>query len=393
MPYARPTLTDLINQVNGDIQTGLPGTDPLLRFSALQILGTALAGLASEQYGYTDYVAQQAVPFTATGEYLEGWAALKNVYREAATQAGYETPGQITFPSANTTPAPQIPVGTTITRGDGVQYLTTALATAANGSITVNAEAVADPTGLTGAFGNCAVGTIMTLGTSIPGITSTGTVTAAFTGGADIEQDDSLRSRMLAAYQNPPQGGAVSDYVEWALKVNGVTRAWCNPNGFGAGTVVTYIMLDSTESADGGFPVGSNGVASGEWRGIAAAGDQLTVANYIYPLRPATALSYICSPTQNVVNFTISGAGNFSAATRALITAAIQGVFVMYGNPIGPVVNGQPPSTSGVIDVSYIQSAIAAISGTQGFVIATPTGNITGPLGALPVLGNIQWNP
>lgn len=392
MPYSRPNLSSLIGQVNGDIQTGLSGTDPLLRFSALNILGMALAGLANEQYGYTDYVARQAVPFTATDEYLEGWAALKNIYREAATQAGGVTPGQVTFPAVSSTPALQIQVGTTITRGDGVQFVATALATAAGGSITVNAEAVADPTGLTGAFGNCAVGTVMTLGTSIPGITSTGSVTAAFTGGADLEQDDSLRTRMLAAYQNPPQGGAVSDYVEWALAVNGVTRAWCNPNGFGAGTTVTYVMLDSTESANGGFPVGSNGVATNEWRGTQAAGDQLTVANYIYPLRPATALSYVCSPTQNVVNFAISGTANFSTATRALISAAIQGVFVMYGNPIGPSSGNAAPTTSGSIDLSYIESAIAAISGTTGFVITTPNSNITGALGSLPTLGTIAWN-
>jgi uncharacterized phage protein gp47/JayE len=393
MPYARPTLSQLIQQVNGDIQTGLPGTDPLLRFSALQILGMALAGLANEQYGYTDYVALQATPFTATGEYLKAWAALKNVFQLPATQAGAVTPGQITFPAAASTPALQIQSGTTITRGDGVQYVTTALATASGGSIIVSAEAVADPTGLTGEFGNCAVGTIMTLGTSIPGITSTGSVTTAFTGGADIEDDDSLRSRMLAAYQNPPQGGAVTDYVEWALQVNGVTRAWCNPNGFGAGTVVTYIMLDSAESGNGGFPVGYDGVATDEWRGIQATGDQLTVANHIFPLRPATALSYVCSPTKNIVNFTISGTANFSAATKALITAAIQGVFVMYGNPIGPSSGNTPPTSSGTVSLSLIESAIAAISGTTGFVITAPAGNITGALGSLPVLGMITWNP
>lgn len=392
MPYSRPTLSTLIQQVNGDIQTGLPGTDPLLRFSALQILGNALAGLANEQYGYTDFVAQQAVPFTATGEFLAAWAALKNIYREAATQAGAVTPGQITFPAANTSPALQIQVGTTITRGDGVQYVTTALATASSGSIVVSAEAAADPTGQTGAFGNCAVGTVMTLGTSITGITSTGSVTTAFTGGADLEDDDSLRSRMLAAFQNPPQGGAVSDYIEWALKVNGITRAWCNPNGFGAGTVVAYVMLDNAESGNNGFPVGTNGVATNEWRGTQATGDQLTVANYIYPLRPVTALVYVCAPTQNTVNFTISGTGSWSSATKSLVQAAIQGVFIMYGNPVGPSSGNTPPTTSGTIDLSFIESAIAAVTGTSGFVITTPSGNITGTVGSLPVLGVITWN-
>jgi uncharacterized phage protein gp47/JayE len=392
MPFSRPTLTQLRSQAAADMASALPASDPLLRFSSLKALATALAGLAQLQYGYTDYVAQQSNPFTATDEYLEAWAALKNIYREPATQAGSETPGQITFPAAAGTTA-QIPVGTSITRGDGVRYTTTSVGIVSGTSVAVNAEANADPTGQTGAFGNCAVGTVMTLGTSIAGISSSGSVTTAFTGGADIELDDSLRSRMLFAYQNPPQGGALPDYIDWAEKVSGVTRAWCNPNGFGAGTVVVYAMLDNAEAAFNGFPQGTNGVATGEWRGIAATGDQLTIANAIYPLRPVTALVYVCAPAQQVVNFTITGSANFSNATKALIQAAIAGVFVMYGNPIGPTTGNAQPTTNGLVQLSYIESAIAAISGATGFVITTPTGNIQGTLGQLPILGVITWLP
>jgi uncharacterized phage protein gp47/JayE len=390
MPYARKTLSQLRADVNADLQASPNGSDPFLRFSSLNVLGTALAGLANSQYGYTDWVAQQSNPFTATEEFLEAWAALKNVFREAATQAGNGTPGQISFQGTNGTP---LPSGTPITRGDGVGYTTTSDGVWSGTTVTVNAVANADPTGLTGAFGNCSVGTVMNLGTSIAGIGSTGSVTTAFTGGADVENDTSLRSRMLQAYQNVPQGGAQKDYVTWALQVSGVTRAWCNPNGFGAGTVVVYAMLDSAESGNNGFPVGTNGVATGEWRGVAATGDQLTIANYIYPLRPATALVYVCAASQQVVNFTITGTGNFSAATKALIQSAISGVFVMYGNPIGSTTGNAQPTTNGVIDLSYIESAIAAISGTSGFVITSPTGNIQGTLGQLPVLGTINWQP
>ncbi|MEX3690829.1 baseplate J/gp47 family protein [Paraburkholderia sp. BR14263] len=384
MPFARPTLTQLRNQVAQDLNANLTGADALLRFSNLRVLGEVLAALAQMQYGYTDWVAKQSNPFTATDEYLDAWAALKNVLRKAATQAGAETPGQVTFPATN---GVVLPAGSSITRGDGVGYTTSADATAANGAVTVNAVANEDPTGLTGAFGNCVAGTVMTLGTAIAGITSTGLVTTAFTGGADIETDDSLRSRMLFAYQNPPQGGAVKDYITWALQVAGVTRAWCNPNGFGPGTVVVYAMLDSAESGNGGFPVGTDGVAANESRGIAATGDQLTIANWIYPLRPATALVYVCSPTRKVVDFTITGSGTFSAATKALIAAAISGVFVMYGDPLGS------EDLGGGIDLSYIGSAIAAISGTAGFVITSPAGNIVGTTGQLPVLGDITWLP
>ncbi|WP_244220879.1 baseplate J/gp47 family protein [Paraburkholderia aromaticivorans] len=372
-------------QVAADIQSGLPGSDPLLRFSSLNILGTALAGLAQLQYGYTDWVAKQSNPFTAEEEFLEAWAALKNVFREAATQAGSTVPGQITFAGTNGTP---LPIGTPIARGDGVGFTTTSAGVWSGSNVTVNAVANADPSGLTGAFGNCAIGTVMTLGTAIAGINSTGSVSVAFTGGADVEKDDSLRARMLQAYQNTPQGGAQNDYVTWALQVNGVTRAWCNPNGFGAGTVVVYTMFDVTEAANNGFPQGVSGVAALEPRGTPATLDLLTVANWIFPLRPATALVYSVAPTQQVVNFTITGTSSFTTAMKSAIASAISGVFVLYGSPLSTAA-GQ----NGVIDLSYIESAIAAISGTQGFVITSPTANIVGTTGQLPVLGTITWLP
>ncbi len=376
MPYARPSLSDLRNQVAQDIAAGLPGSDALLRFSSLNITGTAQANLANLHYGYLDWISLQSVPFTSSGEFLEGWAALKNVYRMPAVQA---TGGQITFTGVAGT---DIPLGTLINRGDGVGYTSTADAVVAiSGTAVVPAIANADPTGLTGAFGNCPVNTVMTLGQAINGIQSNGVVATAFTSGADVEQDSSLMSRMLLAYQTTPQGGATTDYIEWALEVNGVTRAWCNGSGFGAGTVVVYVMLDSVESAFNGFPQGVNGVSSSELRpATVATGDQLNVANYIFAVQPVTALVYLCSPVAAAQNFTISGIATASAATKAAIASAIAGVFLQYGTAMG-----------GVIDMSYIESAIAAISGTAGFVITIPSGNIATTIGYLPTLGIVSY--
>jgi Uncharacterized homolog of phage Mu protein gp47 len=378
MPYSRPKLSDLKTQVAQDIAAGLPGSDPLLRFSNLNITGNAQANLANLHFGYLDWISLQAVPFTSSGEFLRGWAALKNVFQLPAVQAGFVTPGQIAF--TGVVPG-DIPAGSPITRGDGVGYTTTADAVVVGTTVVVSAIANADPTGMTGAFGNCPVGTVMTLGTAIPYVQSNGVVTAAFTGGADVETEDSLMSRMLLAYQNTPQGGASNDYVEWALAVNGVTRAWCNGNGFGAGTVVVYVMLDSTESTHNGFPQGVSGVATAETRGTpTAAGDQLAVANYIYPLQPVTALVYVYAPTAAPQNFTITGLTSSSTATRNAIAAAIAGVFVQYGTPLG-----------GTIALSLIESAIAAIAGTTGFVITVPASNITTALGSLPTVGTITY--
>lgn len=394
MPWPRPTLTTLRTQVASDISSGMPGTDGTLRFSNLNITGSALAGLAYLHYGYIDWISLQSNPFTATDEFLEAWAALKNVFRKGAQAAT----GTWT---ATGTPGEDIPVGTVLVRGDQYTYQTTAdMQIGAGGTVTIPITAILppidpinNPTG-NGAIGTLVVGSTLTLETAIANVQSSGTVAASLTPGANIELDDSLRTRMLFAYQNPPQGGDQGDYVEWATDVPGVTRAWCLPNGFGAGTVVLYVMLDSSESEFNGFPQGSNGVSQYDQgpgnlpRGTAATGDQLAAANAIITEQPVTALLYLCAPIADPINFTISGIAGASAATKAQIAATISGIFVQYGAPVGAPGSGNVNAT---VDLEYIESAIADIPGTTGFVIESPSANITGTLGQLPVLGTVSY--
>ncbi len=369
MPYQRPTLTDLEQQVASDIASSVPGSNPLLRFTNLKITGRVQAGLAHLHYGYIDYIAKQAVPFTATGEYLAAWGALRNTYQKAATVAS----GVVPFAG---TPGTVVLAGTSATRPDGVTYTSQADATVQSNGVAVVSFLADDA----GASGNCDVGTVITLGVAISGVQSSGTTTTAFTGGADAEEGDDFSERVMNAYQATPQGGAAGDYSTWALDVPGVTRAWVTRNGFGAGTVVIYVMLDDAQASHGGFPQGSDGVATGDGgRGVVATGDQLTVANAVYPLQPVTALVYVCSPVANAINFTITGLASASTATKSAVSAAIVGVFRANGVP------------GGTIDMSDINSAIGAIPGTSGFVITSPAGNIVNSIGQLPTLGVITY--
>lgn len=372
MPFSRPTLDNLRAMAAQDIAAQLPGTDPLLRFSNLGILGDVLAGLSNLHYGYLDWIAQQAVPVTATDEFLEMWASLKTVYRMAPTQAT----GQIVFSGTNNV---ALAAGTSVQRSDGTPYTVTTGGTVAGGSVTVTAQANADAAGLTGAFGNCASGTQFSLAAPIAGIAAAGAAASPFTGGTDLELDSSLRARMLEAYQQTPEGGAQGDYITWALSVPGVTRVWVTPNGMGAGTVVVRFMMDSADSAFNGFPQGTNGVAAADGRAAAATGDQLAVANALFPLQPVTALVYAVAPVANPVNFSISGLTGASSLLQSQIAAAIAAVFLQYGSP------------GGTVALSYIESAIAALPGTIGFVITTPAGNIVSPVGALPTVGTITY--
>jgi uncharacterized phage protein gp47/JayE len=378
MPLTRPTLSQLINQAGGDIEASLPTGTLLLRFANLPIIGKVLAGLVNGLYGYLDWIARQCTPFTATGEFLEAWAALKNVIRKPPTAAI----GAVTFPATGTT---ILAAGSPIVRNDGAAYVTTADATASGGSIIVPLAAV-DP----GATGNAVTGTAMTLAVGVSGISSSGQVTSTLAGGADLEVDDALRSRMLATYAAPPQGGARTDYIEWALAVPGVTRCWPYPSAMGPGTIVLLFMMDDAEAAHGGFPQGSDGCATGETRDTAATGDQLILADAIFEKQPVTALVYAVSPTANTIGLTLAGIAGASTSTKAAIASAFAAALRTNANP------------GGVTNISAIEGAIASIAGTAGFVLTLVTasagtvspgsaGNITSSAGALPTPGAITY--
>lgn len=376
MPFSRPIITAIRQQVLNDVLASPLGASGLLRFGPLSVQSYIYAGQSHEHYGFLDRVALEAVPFTCgrnpdTLEYLEAWAALVGILRKDASAAT----GTATFQGV---PGSLIPALTELRGADGQSFDTTRDATL-DGTGFASAPFVAV---LPGSAGTTAVTTPLALASPIAGVQSI-LVSAAGLPGTDIENSDALRTRMLARYRQPPQGGAQADYLEWALAVPGVTRAWSRPNGFGAGTVVLYTMFDTAEVAHGGFPQGVNGVSSLERRDASASGDQLAVADAIFPLRPVTALVYSVAPSPWPLNFTINDLAISSAsraATQAAINAALASVLFAVGDPRGDT-----------LYPSDFEAAISATTGVRHFTLASPSAPVTPPIGSLPVLGNVTY--
>lgn len=388
MPFSRPTLVQLMSQAQQDIIAGqitdqstgkiLQG---LLAQANLLDVSTMLAGLASLLYDDVDFIAKQSNPWTATDEFLEGWAALKGVIRKAASAAN----GSFIIVSGATNGA-QLPAGSIITRSDGVEFATTASAMVSGGALSAPIQATT-----VGSITTLVTGTPLTIAAPVSGIPIKGTA-AAGTSGTDAELDADLRTRMLAAFAAPAQGGDRADYAEWATAVAGVTRAWVAPNGAGAGTVVLYTMWDEAEAAHGGFPQGSNGVSQydagpgGSPRDTVATGDQLAVADAIAVQQPVTALVYSCAPANDPQSFSIGGLGtNNTAATQAAITAALQDMFLRLGN-VGGTTNPATGEPWPPIDPSDWYAAISSVTGVGRFTVTSPTSPISPGAGQLPTL-------
>lgn len=370
MPFGRPTLTQLQASAVQDITTsGVPGLDGLLRMAVLRVLAWAMSGLAYSVYGYIDWCFRQAIPFTATDEYFAAWAGLIGIYqKDAAPAVGFAR-----FAGNPATPPQPFPSGAALTRQDGTPYTTTADGMlAADGFLTVPIVAA-----VSGALTDCDAGTPISIDDPVPGINSGGVMSAPATGGADQETPDAFRSRALLAYRTPPQGGSAADYVRWALQVPGVTRAWVGPPWPGPGSVMVFVMFDDTNLATDGFPVGSDGVASEEPRGTPATGDQLEVADHLWPLQPVTALVTVAGPVPFPINVALATLNPDTEEMRASITAALEDLMLAIGQP------------GGVIYPSDIYGAVLTAPGIINFSIASPTTAVRAPSGALPVMGTL----
>ena len=227
MAFERPTLKELITRITAGITSRLTKTQT--RRSNALVYGRVIAGASHEMNGLIEYTARQIFVDTADSEHLDRHAAIFGITRKAASKAS----GTVKFTFQGD--AEEVPVGTVLTGGDSSQYQVTVAPTS---------DGVASVESLTaGEAGNLESGEEMTLVSPIAGVLSE-VVCQGIAGGADAEDDESLRARVLSRQRETPHGGAKNDYVQWALSVPGVTRAWCYPLEDGDGTVVVRFVCD-----------------------------------------------------------------------------------------------------------------------------------------------------
>lgn len=352
MPFDRPTLDEIIRRLIADVESRLPGTDPRLRRSYLGGLTTALGGSHHELYGFIAWIARQAFPDTAEGVELRQWASIWGVDRVAAQKAT----GTLTVEG---TAGTVIPTGTVWRSGNNIDYESDAEETvAANGEVTVEVTAVE-----AGADGNAATGTVVSLVSPIAGIVAAATVDTALTGGADIETDTSLRTRLLSRIQNPPRGGTVEDYQFWARSAHAdVTRSWARALAGGLGTVTVYFMTDDATA-----------------NGIPDAATVTAVNTYIAARRPVTAAVTVAAPAAVPLGITIN---NLTPATQAVMDAVEAELADLIRRESEP---------GGTLLVSHIREAISTAMGETDHQLTSPTADVTVLASQITTLGAVTF--
>lgn len=349
MSYPRPELQDLRDDAYAAIES-IPGADARLRFSILNALGVMTAGAADGLYGYIEWLSKQILPDTAEDEFLDRHASLwLKGGRKAATPAA----GAVTVTGTDLAP---VPAGTLFIRSDGVQYQSTTDSAISGTTATVQVQATT-----AGAVTNAAGGQSLSIITPVPGVMAAATVSVGgLTNGTDIEKDADLKARLLARLRQPPNGGAAADYVQWALEVAGVTRAWVYPLEQGANTVVVRFVRDGDASI------------------IPDAAAVALVQAHIDAARPVTVSLTVVAPVASPVNYQIQLTPN-TTAVRAAVEAELRDLHLREAIP------------SGTLLLSHINEAISIAAGETDHVLVSPTTNVSPGVGYLATFGSTTW--
>lgn len=355
MPFNRASLSEIVARSRADIESRLPGADARLRRRVLSVLADTLAGTVNGLYGYLDFLSKQPLPDQASAEYLDRHASLFGMTRKVASAA-------TGFVSFSGTDGSVIPAATLLQRSDGVEYTTDTEGTIVAGSVDIAVAAVE-----AGVNGNSAAATVISLVNPIAGIAGDATADAnGFGGGAEQEDDEDLRARVLLRMRQPPHGGAPFDYINWALEVAGVTRAWCFPLNRGNGTVdVSFVVDDDPASL------------------IPDAAKVAEVQTHISALRPVTAGLLVFAPTAAPINFTIQLSPDTSEV-QAAVTAELTDLLRREAEPSDGL-------GSGTIRISHIREAISIASGETNHVLTAPAADVVPAAGHICTMGVITW--
>jgi uncharacterized phage protein gp47/JayE len=199
-----------------------------------------VAGQLFALYSKCDWLLRQAFPQTASGEFLDLHAQQRAVTRKSA----YRAVGEITFyRETEAINDVSIPVGTICsTSGENAKrYITTEPAVLQTGALSVTVPAQAESTG---EGYNCATNSVTVMVTAPQGVIYA-TNEKEFSGGCDVEDDESLRERLKNTYSDISNGANTAFYRELALRHTDIGDANVVARLRGRGTVDVAVFSAS----------------------------------------------------------------------------------------------------------------------------------------------------
>lgn len=163
---------------------------------------------------YADYAGKMSFLKYSRGDYLDNLAALRGVERIESTAASTVLQFSI---GAAVESAVAIPAGTRVTNGNDIYFATDEYAEIAAGELSVTVSATCTATGLTG--NGFAPGELNVLVNTLAYITGVVNTVTTY-GGADTEDDESLKDRIFNAPNSYSTAGPSGAYEYFAKSVD-----------------------------------------------------------------------------------------------------------------------------------------------------------------------------
>tara|TARA_R110002110_G_scaffold64634_8_gene178593 strand:+ start:3418 stop:4512 length:1095 start_codon:yes stop_codon:yes gene_type:complete len=363
MSFETPTLSELRTDVRDDINATVPGADSRLSQSILRVIGDVLANLVFALYAYMRWQYRQMFTDTADEDALTRDGEMRGVFRGLPDFAF----GSVDVTGTN---GAVIEADKELVTASGVVLVVAEEAVIAGGIAVLSVDAVA-----AGAGGNLIAGTALAFTTGISGVNGAAVVSVpGLAGGADAEELEAYRARVIERKRRPPQGGSGNDYGVWASEVPGVTRVWPSPKEQGIGTVTVRFMMDDVRATDSGIPQGDD--ASDYDAGN---GDQALVFAYMDTRRPIGMDLYVCAPVAVPLDITITNLTPASVAIQSAIEAELRDMLRRDAEP------------GGTIHPSRISEAISVALGEGHHILTVPAAPVTHATGEIAVLGEITY--
>lgn len=371
MPQPIPKTQDIKDQNVANFESKLAQTVPLNDKAFLRVLSAGEALVAASMYRYAAERVLQNFAMTATGDGLVLIGTEFGVLKKAAVA----TVLIFTLPGTN---GIIIPAGTDfIGDSNGVRYFSDASATITGGfaTITATAENV-------GVIGNLIVSDTLTIGTQVAGAENIATITVVDTTGADEEEEEAYRERVLFAIRSTTGGNNPTDYKVWAEAVAGVETAFplggkIPPATSYPGDRTIFVEAETSIHADGEAPASL----------LTSVRDAITTDPETNLARPLLGLSdstlFVVSITRRPFYIEIT---NLDVASGILVQvkADIESALTTFFLSMSPFVDGidldqqRNDLVTDVILSKIVQDAIADTGGSVdevafGIVIATFT--------------------
>ena len=152
MSYTRPSLQEIKDRIEKDMESRLTGDVALLRVSLLRVLAMVLAGVSHMMYGFMGFIGDMLFVTNAKNEWLDRHASqwLSN----GRIPGGFAS-GTLKFTGTNGT---LIPEDTRVQNDDGIEFAVTSDIAIASGSAYATISAVE-----IGTSGNLQTGTELQL--------------------------------------------------------------------------------------------------------------------------------------------------------------------------------------------------------------------------------------